>query len=65
MLYIYQILIHQIYEYLLGAFFGAGGRSVHEVTGNKFINDMQIGKVDPETGGRARNWYDIYKYNLC
>ncbi len=52
----------QIYEYLLGAFFGAGGRSVHEVTGNKFINDMQIGKVDPETGGRARNWYDIYKY---
>jgi len=52
----------QIYEYLLGAFFGASSRSVHEITGNKFINDLQVGKVNPETGARERNWYDIHRY---
>ena len=52
----------QIYEYLLGAFFGASSKSVHETTGNKFINDLQVGKVNPETGARERNWYDIYRY---
>ena len=28
----------------------------------KFINDLQVGKVNPETGARERNWYDIYRY---
>jgi len=53
----------QIYEFLLGAFFGASSRSVHEIKGNEFINKMQHGYRDAETGEMVRRpWQDIYRY---